>query len=107
MNCCITGLWVYALHCAFVALRCPTILHTCATCVVYAFGTTGITSKVLAAYRRGIRRIVLPYLNFVRNLEEIPKDVYDSIEFIPVRSVDEVLEATLRDKEDVVISSRL
>lgn len=70
-------------------------------------GFVGITSKVLAAYRRGIHRIVLPYLNFIRNLDEIPKDVYDDIEFIPVKRVDQVLEATLRDNNDVTIVSRL
>merc|ERR1712146_303437 len=54
----------------------------------------GITSKVLAAYRRGIRRIVLPHLNFVR-LRDIPDDVRDEIDFVPVHNVSEVLKNTL------------
>mmetsp|Transcript_11486 Transcript_11486/g.29394 ORF Transcript_11486/g.29394 Transcript_11486/m.29394 type:complete len:850 (+) Transcript_11486:180-2729(+) len=55
----------------------------------------GVTSKVLAAYRRGIRRIILPHLNFVRNLRDIPEDVQNDIEFVPVHNVAEVLEHAL------------
>lgn len=61
----------------------------------------GVTSKVLAAYRRGIRRIVLPHLNFVRNLRDIPEDVQNDIEFVPVHNVREVLENTLIERSAV------
>lgn len=55
----------------------------------------GITAKVLAAYRQGIKRIILPQLNYLRNLNDVPKDVRDEIEFIPVTRVDTVLKNAL------------
>eukprot|EP00038_Savillea_parva_P007535 m.170844 g.170844 ORF g.170844 m.170844 type:complete len:867 (+) comp13296_c0_seq1:255-2855(+) len=56
----------------------------------------GITSKVLAAYRRGIRRIILPHLNYLRNLRDISEDVRNDIDFVPVHNVSEVLEHSLQ-----------
>ena len=51
----------------------------------------GLKEKVLAAHREGMRTIILPKEN-VRDLEEIPKPIRDQLEFVPVRSMDEVLE---------------
>ena len=55
----------------------------------------GVTSKVLAAYRRGIRRIILPHLNFTRNVRDVPDNVRNEIEFVPVHNVAEVLDNAL------------
>eukprot|EP00040_Diaphanoeca_grandis_P027169 m.154051 g.154051 ORF g.154051 m.154051 type:complete len:842 (+) comp30866_c0_seq1:99-2624(+) len=65
----------------------------------------GITSKVLAAYRRGIRRICMPELNYRLNLDEIPADVKSDIEFIPAKTILDVLENTLT--KPVVSMSKL
>lgn len=54
----------------------------------------GIKEKVLAAHRAGIKRIVLPERNRV-DLEEVPKEILESLEFIFVSRMDQVLEAAL------------
>ena len=54
----------------------------------------GIKEKVLAAYRAGIRRVVLPEEN-EKDLEEIPEEVRDAMTFHLVTHMDEVLEQTL------------
>lgn len=56
----------------------------------------GLTDKVLAAHRVGIKRIILPATNEV-DLDEIPDEVRNEIEFIPVSHVDEVWDTILPD----------
>jgi ATP-dependent Lon protease len=50
----------------------------------------GVKEKVLAAYREGIRTIILPKDN-VRDIEEIPEQIRSQLTFVPVTSMDEVL----------------
>lgn len=57
----------------------------------------GLKEKSLAAYRGGIRRIILPKDN-VKDIEDIPKEVADAIEYIPADNVDTVLENILRSE---------
>jgi ATP-dependent Lon protease len=54
----------------------------------------GIKEKVLAGHRAGLTRIILPESN-IRDLEDVPDDVRDQIEFVPVRTIDQVLTAAL------------
>ncbi len=54
----------------------------------------GIKNKVLAARRAGLRRIVLPAKN-EKDLEEIPEQVREGMEFHFVERVDEVLALAL------------
>ncbi|MFO0667946.1 MAG: endopeptidase La [Polyangiaceae bacterium] len=56
----------------------------------------GLKEKVLAAHRAGIKRIVVPERN-VPDLEEVPAEVKDSLEFIAATKVDQVLEAALEE----------
>ncbi len=58
------------------------------------FPVGGIKEKVLAAYRAGIRRIVLPARNEA-DAEEIPEDVRRELEIVPVSRINEALDATL------------
>jgi ATP-dependent Lon protease len=58
------------------------------------FPIGGLKEKVLAAFRAGIRRIILPYQNEA-DIEDIPEDVRKKLEFIPVSKVSEVLNAAL------------
>ena len=51
----------------------------------------GLKEKVLAAHREGMRTIILPKDN-MRDIEEIPKAIRDQLEFVPVTSMDEVLD---------------
>ncbi len=54
----------------------------------------GIKEKVLAAHRSGLRTVILPRRNEA-DLEDIPDEARNSIQFIFVDTVDEVLEAAL------------
>jgi ATP-dependent Lon protease len=59
----------------------------------------GIKEKVLAAFRVGIREVILPAEN-EKDLEEIPDEVRETMQFHLVDHMDEVLEkALIRDPE--------
>nr|UOZ96780.1 Lon protease [Cupriavidus sp.] len=54
----------------------------------------GLKEKLLAAHRGGIKKVLIPEQN-VRDLAEIPANVKNSLEIIPVRWIDRVLELAL------------
>jgi ATP-dependent Lon protease len=54
----------------------------------------GVKEKMLAAHRAGIKRILLPERNKA-DLEEVPKEVRDELEFVLVNRLDDVLESGL------------
>jgi ATP-dependent Lon protease len=54
----------------------------------------GLREKVLAAHRAGLTRVVLPARN-VRDLEEIPADIRKQIEFVPVKTIDQLISTVL------------
>ncbi|WP_315444319.1 endopeptidase La [uncultured Selenomonas sp.] len=54
----------------------------------------GLKEKTLAAYREGVKTIVLPQEN-ERDIEDIPDAVRSSLEFVPVAHMDEVLKIAL------------
>jgi ATP-dependent Lon protease len=54
----------------------------------------GIKEKVLAAHRAGIRRLLLPE-RCKADLEEVPKEIKDELEFVFVQRMDQVLENAL------------
>ncbi len=54
----------------------------------------GLKEKSLAAYRLGIRTVIIPKDN-VPNLEEIDDTVKNEVEFVPVSTIDEVLDTAL------------
>ncbi len=59
----------------------------------------GIKEKVLAAHRAGLKTIILPRRNEA-DLEDLPDDVRQSINFVLVDTVDEVLEAALEPEPE-------
>ncbi|HJL19829.1 MAG TPA: endopeptidase La [Sandaracinaceae bacterium LLY-WYZ-13_1] len=60
----------------------------------------GVKEKVLAAHRAGIKRVILPERN-VADLEEVPKEIKDELEFIGVSHMVEVLKLALEKPEDL------
>jgi ATP-dependent Lon protease len=74
----------------------------------------GIKSKVLAAHRAGLKRVVLPRRN-APDLEEVPSDARSALEFIFADDMTEVIAAALEavdaqpanDAPSAVTASRL
>ena len=54
----------------------------------------GLKEKTMAAYRAGIKTVIIPSDN-VPDLEEVDQSVKNAVQFLPVEKVDEVLSAAL------------
>ncbi len=54
----------------------------------------GLREKSMAAHRCGISTVVIPKMN-VKDLDDLPQTVKDSIQFIPVETVDQVIDQAL------------
>ena len=54
----------------------------------------GLKEKLLAAHRGGIKRVLIPEQNS-KDLVEIPTNIKDALEIIPVKWIDKVLELAL------------
>ncbi|MDX1567047.1 MAG: S16 family serine protease, partial [Longimicrobiales bacterium] len=54
----------------------------------------GIKEKAVAALRNGIERVLLPMANET-DLELLPDEVREGVEFVPVGTMDEVISAAL------------
>src|SRR5271155_1309293 len=56
----------------------------------------GLKEKVLAAHRAGIKRVLVPERNKA-DLDEVPTEVKDELEFVFVSKMEQVLEAALEE----------
>ena len=56
----------------------------------------GLKEKVLAAHRAGIKRVLFPERN-VPDLDEVPQEIKDQLEFVPVSKMEQVLENALEE----------
>ena len=54
----------------------------------------GLKEKLLAAHRAGIKKVLIPIEN-KKDLIEVPSTILDSMQIIPVKSIDEVLKVAL------------
>lgn len=54
----------------------------------------GIKEKIIAAHRSGIKRVILPIEN-KKDLEDVPENIQEELEFIFVDTIEELLEKTL------------
>ena len=54
----------------------------------------GLKEKLLAAHRGGIKTVLIPEEN-VKDLQDIPENVKNHIEIVPVKWIDKVLEVAL------------
>jgi len=57
----------------------------------------GLKEKVLAAHRAGIKRVIVPERN-KPDLDEVPNEVKNDLEFVFVAKMDQVLDAALEEK---------
>jgi ATP-dependent Lon protease len=52
----------------------------------------GLKEKLIAAHKAKMKRVLIPLKNFQRDLKDIPDEVKEDIEIIPVTKIEEVLE---------------
>lgn len=64
-------------------------------------GIGGLKEKLLAAHRGGIKTVLIPEEN-VKDLAEIPSNVKNSLEIIPVKWIDQVLQHALESLPEPV-----
>jgi ATP-dependent Lon protease len=64
----------------------------------------GLKEKLLAAHRGGIKVVLIPKEN-VKDLQEIPEEVKNEIEIMPVQWFDEVLERALERKPEPLVDA--
>jgi ATP-dependent Lon protease len=55
----------------------------------------GVKEKVLAAYRSGIRTVILPKKNEMDLMEDLPKELRDQMKFVFVTDIPQVLETAI------------
>lgn len=62
----------------------------------------GIKEKVLAAYRSGIRTVILPKKNEQDLLEDLPKELHEQMQFVFANEILDVLEAAIEGYTELV-----
>ena len=55
----------------------------------------GLREKLIAAHKAGMTKVLIPAKNYERDLEDIPKEVKDSMEIIGMTRIEEVLKQVL------------
>ena len=63
----------------------------------------GVKQKVLAAHRHGLKTVLLPKANEV-DLDDVPQEIRDGLEFVLVEHLDEVLERALVPEVEFEVS---
>ncbi|NLC28060.1 MAG: endopeptidase La [Campylobacteraceae bacterium] len=59
----------------------------------------GLKEKLIAAFKAKITTIIIPKKNYERDLEDIPTEVKDALEIIPVERIEEVMKIAFEDKK--------
>jgi ATP-dependent Lon protease len=55
----------------------------------------GLKEKLIAAYKAGVTTAIIPKKNYERDLDEVPEEVKDALEILPVKEIEEVLKIAL------------
>jgi len=55
----------------------------------------GLKEKLIAAYKAEMTKALIPVKNYERDLEDIPKEVREALEIVPVKRVEDVLKQVL------------
>lgn len=56
----------------------------------------GLQEKLIAAYKSGMKEVLIPKKNFERDMDEIPQEVRDGLKIHPVSEFKEVLRFVLK-----------
>jgi ATP-dependent Lon protease len=65
----------------------------------------GVKEKVLAAHRNGLRTVILPKRN-EQDLDDVPEEIKNTMKFVFVETVDEVLDSALETKRKTARSKQ-
>jgi ATP-dependent Lon protease len=55
----------------------------------------GLKEKLIAAYKAKIKTVIIPKKNFERDLDDIPDEVKNALEFVPASDIGDVLKVAL------------
>ena len=55
----------------------------------------GLKEKSIAAHRSGLKTIMIPFDN-KKDLEDIPKEIQEALEIVPVASIEEIITRVLK-----------
>ncbi len=55
----------------------------------------GLKEKLIAAYKADMSKVIIPQKNYDRDLDEIPDEVKEAVEIVPVSRIEEVLDIVL------------
>ncbi len=59
----------------------------------------GLKEKLIAAYKAKVKKVLIPKKNYERDLDDMPEEVLNELEIVPVTRIEEVLkEAIIWDK---------
>jgi ATP-dependent Lon protease len=56
----------------------------------------GLKEKLIAAFKAKIKTAVIPKKNYERDLDELPSEVKDNMQIVPVSHIEEVLDIVLK-----------
>jgi len=55
----------------------------------------GLKEKLIAAYKAKIKKVLIPQKNYDKDLDDVPEEVKEGLEIVPVKTIDEVLDHAL------------
>ena len=64
----------------------------------------GLKEKSIGAYRNGMKKIFIPKDN-MQDLDEIPREIKDNIEYIPIKDYKELYKIISKEKDNVLVTS--
>ncbi len=88
--------------CTNIPVRCDVAMTGEITLRGQVLPIGGLKEKLLAARRAGITNVIIPSDN-VRDLKEIPENIYADLDILPVKWIDEVLEIALARKPEPLV----
>jgi len=60
----------------------------------------GLKEKLIAAYKAGVTKALIPRKNFERDLDDVPTEVKNGLKIIPVDRIEDVLNRSLLDRDN-------
>ena len=55
----------------------------------------GLKEKLIAAYKAKIKKVLIPEKNYEKDLDDVPEEVKEGLEIVPVKRIEEVLDHAL------------